>query len=792
MSGDYIFTEQNNYVLIKMYDDIGIITNIYEYEIKYIIMNEINEKKYYIDTTIGDEIELSTINFFLILPLDTRYTFTFYEDDIIKSLIIYKEIINLPLIFLGLPNLTKEMSIIINYGYEGYDNMGKIDGSGNYILTMFNNYDGNFNHIENNILKLNGNYNKIIISNTNGIYDSNPLNIYKIYGLNSMNIITKPNTNIYFYQQTSLFSSIIYLNNYNFTNFVDAPNYTEKYSNIIVLIEYIDSSGNIYSSFELNNLNNQSMQSKFVDDECYCVEQPINTNTDSTTTFYVIEDDEKIPIEFDINKPIRYSCVSTLNMQTLNLNQLENVDFNEYYNMIFFYNYVNPNYYVKSIRFFCDDFEKYFINYEPVLEPKKQPVFNNIGLIYNDLYDVLIENDTELKKPLIIELNYPLAYYIQNIDLINIVNMINFNFENNFMADLLKSKKNIIETIVNYLANYKIIKYNVYKIINVYKNETTNLSFSNSYKINNDFEPKTNYNYDNTPNRPNDLNKNFNYKINFNNNIMNCVRCHIFFIFTNNTFYTFDAKLFIDNYSIAIYNKKYDFDNNIDDTNKKKFLNMLIYLCTKTISIKLIFYANNIYTNNINPNPYSKYNGPYEILYNQINFYKTSLSKDDFNLFLDISGDKNNYKTARLNLNMTFKKDYYILFLYADANTFLSNYDELKFVFDKYLFKINKIKTPNANLYEDKLLFYISFNDIYEINSFMNYIKTLKLEYPKNISNYFNFKKSKTFVCYYELNDYWIYNKIDDNMPKHQIYFSINNLEIKQIYLYGNLFIQTI
>ena len=87
-----------------------------------------------------------------------------------------------------------------------------------------------------------------------------------------------------------------------------------------------------------------------------------------------------------------------------------------------------------------------------------------------------------------------------------------------------------------------------------------------------------------------------------------------------------------------------------------------------------------------------------------------------------------------------------------------------------------------------------------ELNIFMEFIKTgtIKQINENKLSNYFNITNSIPFYNYYMLNNYWV----SDNSPiifnslqtinRYEINFSINNLYVNQIYLYGELFINVI
>jgi len=199
-----------------------------------------------------------------------------------------------------------------------------------------------------------------------------------------------------------------------------------------------------------------------------------------------------------------------------------------------------------------------------------------------------------------------------------------------------------------------------------------------------------------------------------------------------------------------------------------------------TYQIKLYFYNKK---NSVVPSYY---------LFNQIDLFKNN---NDFNTQFDISSSTNTYTNEYLKFNILINKEYYILFLYGDTNSFLENFNELIFVYNTFTFKIFKIENPNGNQLENKSLFYICFQNLKELNIFMIFIKTSKIDIINSnlkLSNYFNIQKSITFYNYYNLNNFWVINDDVNIINRYKIIFSINNLYINQIYLYGNLFIECI
>ena len=500
-----------------------------EYEILYDLDKTTNDKKYFIK--IQKEIidKLNKLNIIINLPKYYNFKYNYFKNELKKSIIIYTIYNYIPLIYLGLPNIQQEKFFEINYKFKqidltnyldcsgncagncDLDCAGNFDGINNYQLTLFNNYFGNDNYYL-NTLKIPGNINEICISNNNGIvsYDSTnntKQNTFKLFKIKN-NMDVSINTVIYFYDDVSsnFVSYIIYLNSYNFSPIKNIP---QQYDNIIVKINYklnnIDSSGTIYNS------------------------------------------------------------VLSLNMQTFNpeqlCNPLNDTSGNYYYNVLFFFNYVNLNYIVESINIFDYDNDKYFNNTQII------PELHNIGYYQNDLYDKIILNDLNLSNPLILNINNPYLY--MNLDLINLENKLNnIEFANNYFYKLTMSNKINLDILTKYLINFTIKKYNVFKITNeqfVKKNEKTiKTNIVKNHLYIDEFNHQILYDY-----------KNPNETINFNNNIINCIRCQIIFYYNSNTnikingIYSLDTKLFLNNYNLELYHKNYDFENNKDDKKKK-------------------------------------------------------------------------------------------------------------------------------------------------------------------------------------------------------------------------------
>ena len=745
------FNPINNKVLINIYDDVGISVYTNEYNIKYNNITNSTIKKYQIEIyepfIFVDS--LNTNNFKLELKL-FKYEYGYYKDDLTKSLIIFNIDNFYQLIYLGLPNQIVPPNIIINYDYF------KIETEYNSILPfyqdsqsimMLNNYQGISNYLQNTIL-LNGPIYNIDVLSIADYEITN--NNYKLFKINpSINLDL--DTHIYFYNDKKNFPYILYLNTYNFSEYKLFP---ENYETIILMIDYIILPEEIYYK-----------------------------NTNVNKYFYKKNSDgnEEI-IDYEPSEEIVYSIVLSLSLQTFNSNSLENPDLNSNpnynYNVLFFENYTDENYFVNSIRLFNYDYLKYF---------NTNTELYNIINYSTDLYQIIIANDNSLENPTIPEINY---WYLQvNFNLINLsTGIIRFNCESNNFHNFMKSDKISVDTLVNYLLNFELKPCNIYQIIN------------NKIELNNEQDIKNNhgcnYNYNYLYSSTKHLNKKYTNKgiVNLSNNILNCIRCKIVFLFNQFGCYSFYGKIFLDNYNIQIYHKNYDID---DLEKKKKLLNLLLYIGTTSLGVKIIFYnqidsepkVSSFFNYYLNTNPY--------YLFNEINLSK---KLDNYLMYFNIDSTNTNYNQQYLKLNLEIKLDYYILFLYSDKNSVLKDYSELVFSYSQYIFKIFKIAETNGNIYGDKDVFYIGFNNLNQLNLFMEYLNsgTFNTNIQK-LSNYFNIPKSVIFCNYYLINNYWVLDSLpgpqitDPNVTlKHKIYFSIGNLHVNQIYLQGNLNIKEI
>ena len=522
INNEVFFPIQNDKISIVISHPNDLILYQYDFDILYNINKTINKKQYYINTEKIINNNLVKSNFIIHLPKYYNYKYDYYHSaDTNKSIIIYKYFNYIPLIYLGLPNTKSPDFFQINYNYKQLGNIsqsdnlsinncdcdcsGNYDGTNTYGITLFNNYYGNYYNTL-NTLKLQGEIYKICINNIDGIVGYNNLNEksnYKLFKIkNNMNINT--NTNIYFYNDSSnLLSYIIYLNTYNFSQIKNIPT---EYENIIICINYISNETGISVFNSILSLNMQT----FNPDKLCQIPDDSSGNYYYNTLFYFFQD-------------------------------------NDYYNTLFFYNYINSNYTVDSIKIFSYDNEKYFSS------TQIPPELHNINYYQYDLYEYIISTDTNLSNPIILNLYNP--YLFMNFDLINLSpQLIQLEYNNKYFYKLTKSNKINLDILVNYLINFIIKKYNIFKLIN--KSVETNPN-QTSTSTNNKINPIE--------------------TINFNNNIVNCINCRIIFYYTSNTniqlngYYSLDAKLFLNNYNLELYNKKYDFENLSTDEQKKNY-----------------------------------------------------------------------------------------------------------------------------------------------------------------------------------------------------------------------------
>ncbi len=750
----------------------NILTYSNNYNIRYGLNPTSNLKNTWIEIYGINKDELETQNFQIKLPKNNYFIYTYYDLEPSKSIVVFTNYNYFPFIFMGLPNLKMPLGIKITceitsllsslslLSFEEQNAILKMLGLGfitnssdledlivseiTQTVYLYNNYEGNYNYTFNTLVFRGWIYKIAIYAGS--IIDIDGSSDYELFQIPN-EFYLNSNTNIYFYSNSDLYSYVLYLNNYNF---VDYKTWTESYDSIILVIEYYDAE-----------------------------------------------------LDLNLDPPTVYSCAVEINLQTFNSSILDTDSgyTQKYYNGMFFKNYTNIAYKVKSITMFDYDYDKYFVNNDIV------PVYNNIGSSYSNLYDKIIATDINLETPLIIDIKW----WRINFDYLNLSKIINPYSENNYFSKFTHSKKITLDIIVDYLSRFELITYNLFKINNtrIKNQQLHNPNITSKINIQNMNLLNYNYGYDDkqvytNTNKKYDI-MNINSMIDFNNNIMNSIRCKIIFEYGYSLSYSFDAKLYLNNYNIRVYHKKYELGTNPDtnfDEDKKNLLTMLLFMATVPNRMKIIFYntlesqptVNSKFNSYLVPNPF--------YLFNQINLFKPSKQYDTF---IEAESKNNFYTNQYLRLNININTHYYILFLYTEKNAFI-NYDELVFSYSQYLFKIFKIKSdidnPNGNTDENTDLFFIAFQNLTELNIFMNYIEYgIFNTRPNTLSNYFNFLEGVVFCNYYNINNYWVLDSLPPpaipyNPPtsgeKIRISFSINNMESNQIYLYGNLRINII
>lgn len=397
-----------------------------------------------------------------------------------------------------------------------------------------------------------------------------------------------------------------------------------------------------------------------------------------------------------------------------------------------------------SITMFSYDYNDYFMG-TPV--PLVYNMIFVLSSVNSNLYDLIIDYiGTPLIQPIIptdicftedifnplnIQIYQVCEHYVKNIESLKLVDLISFEVEDNYVNEFFQNKVLSLHRVASYLSNYFIKDYNLYKIINSQQNISSKI-------------------------------------INIENSITNCILIKIIFLYVGNSNerknYELYGKLFLDNYNLEIYHIKYDFTpppvNLYLD-----LLNFLLYMMVNYYQINIFFYNNPSDPVITGPIQYSNLPNPF------YNFNYMSLTRIN-GTQLYFSLDPNNY----LKFNLQIKFDYYILFFYSTVITD----NELIFQVGNLYFKILKIDNPNGNLNYGTSLYYIMFANLIELNIFMKYIKTGIYQIVNVIPlDYFNITTSKNFIK--NSNGFWV---ISDG-PGSLINFTIKNLYVDQIYLYG-------
>lgn len=657
------------------------------------------------------------------------------------------------------------------------------------LLFSCNVWDSDQNNLS--IVELNTNLNNYIGNKNDSLYIKNIKGNFGAWALGGLTIefsksvfksdgttpLTISDFNITILETTNAFNLVITDSNKKFI-FTRSNNtaYYQQDNNIVISGTVFDSDGNIFIfdgqviNFKdeqppiiigfLNN--NQNIINIIFSEPVYQQNgNPLTTNQlilslssgSQTLNSYTITITENKDFTFNLNL-----SGTPDNNQVLNLSGTvyditgNSITFNQTLNLIFDF-YVDQSLSVNqdnelSITFSTEVYQLY--NY---------PIANN----YN-LYNLIIESDSTLSVPIILydinidnniikilyetnELEYSDGRKEKiNLDLQNINKFISES-KNDLFSKYIKNQYSEINLITEYLNNYEMKTYNVYKIINNNK-----------------------------------------YLININNIITNCIIVKLVFIFYLNNVrctYAINGNLFLDNYSFQFYHKNYEKENN-EIKNKKDLIKLLFYIILNYVHINIFFYnsesdesINNFLFNSIVSNQYYKFNN---LIIPRIE------NKVKLNMIVEES------KYLKLSLNLNF--NYYLLF-FTSKLTVLS----LKFYINNNYFNINRIgsdcitnlnniiNNPNGNLnisefdnIEYTNLYYIAFQNITEINIFLNYIETgiFNLN-PKKIKNFYDIDESKKFKK--NTNDYYI---IDNENQFGSIYFNIDKLKIDNNYLYNN------
>lgn len=432
---------------------------------------------------------------------------------------------------------------------------------------------------------------------------------------------------------------------------------------------------------------------------------------------------------------------------SLNLDLIDNKT--DYYKVMYFQylQYLTGS--TINLIVFQNDYDDYFITTTSIAPVNP--------IIDTTLYTVLLSSDVNLIQPTIPTFLSTgiMIYYFMNLDYLLVKRIIDItSFDSDQMASLLHCRKLNLKMIAEYITNYELKLYNMYKINNTYE------------------YPKK-------------------QKININNNIVNCILIKIIFLYPPFFNYTINGKIILDNYNLQVNHIEYDLVDLPQD--RINLILMILFLCIQTYQINIIFY------NDINdpiltlPFQFSTMKSPIW-LFNELRlpFYQKRIQINNVNTNIN---KYTTQKVIRLNENkMYIKRDcdnyiklmidigtrWYILFFYSELTD-----NELVFNTSQQYFKILKLNTINGNT-TNQTLYYIVFNDIEELNQFMNLITKGKLYISKPNSTYFNITKSKEFEF---IDNYY---KLTETTNSGNIYFEINKLYINSTYLYGNNYIRVI
>lgn len=435
---------------------------------------------------------------------------------------------------------------------------------------------------------------------------------------------------------------------------------------------------------------------------------------------------------------LKYQYIINLNFDVVNFDKY-------FYLVLYFKNIVDINYDSIVLRVFSYDFITYFIT----TVVTDYTFCEQITFDKNNLYNILIEKNTNIPTTQILNLNFD--DYNINVDLIRLRELILFEVKNfDRVSNFFQSGNIEIKVLINFLYNYKIKDYNF-----------VNVRFNEVILENNQFAKVNSFRFANFYKE--------NYVINFNNIELNCMLLNIELLFFNEkrrtTRYNIYGMLLYNNNTWDIYTKKML----LTDENKYNLIKDLSIISNNYYQINIYAYNNiddlnkNIKTstlaNTTMPNPFYKFNS---ITLNK------NLTSVGFIL------DENDY----LKFSLTLTCDYKVLMFQVPksiTDTIL-NFKTNHFIFK--IFRINGSYTdqtlnitsnpnPNTNLYS------ILFSSISDCNYFMNYIQFGISTPPQKINSYFNIPKSKNFT-----KDSFGFYTITDSTTSDTIFLSVNNVNL--------------
>lgn len=410
----------------------------------------------------------------------------------------------------------------------------------------------------------------------------------------------------------------------------------------------------------------------------------------------------------------------------------------------------NHDYESIVLRVFDYDFEIYFSS----LSSSSPNDFINcepITINEADLYWIIIEPNSNIPEPTI--LNLDITKYITLINIENYDNIfyINKNLANKIVEQLLYSGNERFNIILDYLINFKIKDYNLYNITFI-PSIKSNLNSKNiiSESVDNQFKLKS-INPENLM-----LNSNLvNIEIFFNDKQSNIQNYNIY------------GMLFNNNNTWDIYTKKYLFD---DKKNKYDMIKDLMIMSINYLQIVIYIYSD---LDDLLNSKVSKI-GDSGIIYinNYWRFNRIILNKTNSKMIFSL--DENYYLKMYFKINV----DYKMFTFYSDTQipNFNSspNSNVLNFKTDAfYSFKIFLINQPNGSTKSDKYVYSILFQNIEECNDFMYFIQYGIAVRPElSTSSYWNITNSK----YFQLDSSGYY--ILTNSVKNSINFSILDVDL--------------